>query len=132
MLRSSSVPIACRESGVSVNRVEHAAHGHVEAGTSLPLAGPRGGYTAQREKTTRTGVLQYMAGRFVEFGSQREQATDPFLSSVGVSPLRGGPAGREARRDALALGGVVRYLVSSTEQFFRRVCESSTRIYGSS
>ena len=94
------------------------------------------------QKTIRTGVLQYMAGglvlescdwlRFVGFGSQREKATDPFLSSVGVSPLRGGPAGREARRDALALGGVVRYLVSSSEPFFRRVCESSTRIYGSS
>ena len=115
----------CRESGVSVNRVEHAAHGHVEAGTSLPLAGPRGGYTAQREKTIRTGVLQYMAEglvfescdwlRFLEFGSQCEEATDPFLSSMGVSPLREGPAGRCARRDALALGGVARYLVSSSE-----------------
>ena len=60
--------------------------------------------------------------RFVEFGSQREQVTDPFLSSVGVSPPRGGPAGRRARRDALALGGVARYLVSSSESFFRRVC----------
>ena len=70
--------------------------------------------------------------RFVEFGSQREQVTDPFLSSVGVSPPRGGPAGRRARRDAPALGGVARYLVSSSEPFFRRVRLSTTRIYGSS
>ena len=53
--------------------------------------------------------------RFVEFGSQREQVTDPLLSSLGVSPLRGGPAGRRARRDAPALGGLVGYLVSSME-----------------
>ena len=68
----------------------------------------------------------------MKFRGLHEHATLSFSSSLGVSPLRGGPAGRRARRDVPAPGGVARDLVSSLEPISYRALKRYARILGTS